>query len=68
MVIKLTAQGNNQNKHFKIKIYPGKTDDKQEIFMIMVIIKIHIDQIVEVGELHIQVEVSMDRIIEEGTI
>ena len=32
----------------------------------MVIIRIDIDQIVEIGELHAEIEVSMDRIIEEG--
>ena len=34
--------------------------------MIKVIIKIGIDQIVEIGEHHSEKEVSMDRIIEEG--
>ena len=34
--------------------------------MIKANIKIDIDQIVEIGECHLQVELSMDRIIEEG--
>ena len=34
--------------------------------MIKVNIKIDIDQIVEIGECHIEVELSTDRIIEEG--
>ena len=34
--------------------------------MIKTIIKIDIDQIVEMGECHLEVELSIDRIIEEG--
>ena len=34
--------------------------------MIKVNIKIDTDQTVEIGECHIEVELSMDRIIEEG--
>ena len=34
--------------------------------MIRVIIRIDIDQIVEIGEHHLQVELSMDRILGEG--
>ena len=34
--------------------------------MIKVIIKIDTDQIVEIGECHLDMELSMDRIIEEG--
>ena len=34
--------------------------------MIKVIIRIDTDQIVEIGECHLEVELSMDRIIEEG--
>ena len=56
MMSKLAAQGNNQNKQFKPNIYQGK---------IRVIIRISIGQIVEIGEHHLEVEVSMDRIIEE---
>ena len=40
--------------------------DKKEIIMIRVIIRIDIDQILEIGEHHSEVELSMDRFIEEG--
>ena len=43
MMNKLTAQGSNQNKPFKPKMYQGKGEDKQEIIMIKAIIKIDID-------------------------
>ena len=38
---------------------------KQEIIIIKVIIRIDIDQIVELGECHLGVELSTDRIIEK---
>ena len=41
-------------------------EDKQEIIMIRVIIRIDTDQIVEIGECHLEIELSMYRIIEEG--
>ena len=34
--------------------------------MIKIIIRIDTDQIVEIGECHLEVELSMDRIVEEG--
>ena len=43
-----------------------KGEDRQEIIMIKEIITIGIDQIVEIGEHHLEVEVSTDKIIEEG--
>ena len=66
MMSKLIVPGNNQNKQFKPKIFKAKGEDNQEIIMIRVIIRIDIDQIVGIGELHSEVEFSTDRIIEEG--
>ena len=62
MMSKLKAQGSNQNKHFKPKIYQGKRrGQKQEIILIKVIIRTGTDQIVEIGECHIEVELSTHR-------
>ena len=47
-------------------MHQGKGEDKQEIIMIRVIIRIDKDQIVEIGECHLGVDLNMDRIIEEG--
>ena len=58
MMSKLTALGNNQNKQFK-------QGDKQGITMIKAIIRIDTGKIVVIGEYHLGVELSMDRIIEE---
>ena len=55
MISKPTTQGSNQNRPFK-----------QESIMIKVIIKIDIDQIVEIEECHLEIQLSMDSIIEEG--
>ena len=66
MMSKLTAKSNNQNKQYKPKIYHGKREDKQEIITIKAIITVDTDQIVVIGEFHLGVELSMDRIIEEG--
>ena len=66
MMTKLTAQGSNQNRPFNSKIIKAKGEDKQEIIMIKANINIDTDQIVEIGECHLEVELSTDRIIEEG--
>ena len=66
MMSKLTAQASSQNRLFKPKIYQGKGEDKEEIIMIKINIKIDTDQTVEIGECHIEVELSTYRIIEEG--
>ena len=66
MMSKLTAQSNTQNKQFKPKCLQAKGEEKQENIMIKVIIKIVIDQTVEIGEHHSEVEVGMNRIIEGG--
>ena len=60
MISKLTAWGSNQNRPFKPKIYQAKREDKPEIIMNKVNIKI--DQIVEIGECHLELELIMDRI------
>ena len=63
---KLTSEGSNQNKPFKPKITKAKGEDIREIIMIKVIIRINTDQIKEIGECHLEVELSMDITIEEG--
>ena len=64
MVSKLSAQGSNQNRPFKPKIYPGKEEHKVEIIMI----KADVDQTVEIDTIdhHIQVYLSTDKIIWKG--
>ena len=62
MMSKLIAHGNNQNKQFKPQMYQVG-EDRQEIIMNKLIIAIGIDQIVEIGECHLEVEVSTDKII-----
>ena len=44
----------------------AKGEDKQEIIMIKVIIRIDTDHIVLIGECHLGTELGMERIIEEG--
>ena len=48
------------------KFIKAKGDDKQGIIMIKVIIRIDTYQIVQTGECHSEVELSMDIIIQEG--
>ena len=66
MMSKLTAQVASRINSLNPKFIRAKGQEKQEIIMIRVIIRIDIDQIVEIGEHHLEVEVSMGRIIEEG--
>ena len=66
MMSKLTSQGTIRINSLNPRYIKAKGEDKQEIIIFRVIIRIDIDQIVEIGELHSEVEVSMDRIIEEG--
>ena len=68
MMSKLTAQGSSQNRSFKPKIYHGKGEDRLEIIIIRIDIKVDRDQIVMIGECHIEVELRMDKIIEERHI
>ena len=46
---KLTAQGSNQNRPFKSKIYQGKGEDKLGIIIIKIDTKADIDQTVVIG-------------------
>ena len=66
MIRKLTAQGSNQNKLFKPEIYQGKRRGKTRNYSDQGKYKIDTDQIVEIGECHLEVELSMDRTIEES--
>ena len=74
MMSKLTALNDGHNTHFKPKIYQsrrrGQTRNFYDQNLIREVIKIEIDQIVEIGKYHSVVEYSMDRIIEidQGTI
>ena len=70
---KVAAQDDNQNKQFKPKTYQVNEEGKQKISMIKImmirkIIKIDIGLMVEIGEHHVEVEDSMDKIIEEDCI
>ena len=66
MMGKLPAQGSSQNRPFIPKIYQGKKRGQAEIIMIKKDFKMDIDETVEIGECHAQVELSMDKIMEEG--
>ena len=66
MISKLTAHGSNQNSPFELKIYQGKREDKVEIIIINIDIKVGIDQTVVIRECCVEVELSMDKILEEG--
>ena len=62
---KLTAHSSNQNRPFK-PYMKEKGEDKLDIIIIKIDINVGIDQTVLIGECHIEVEVSMDKITEEG--
>ena len=64
MVSKLTAQDDDQNKKFKPKIYTP-TQFFMITAMVRKIIKIDIDQIVEIGEYDLVAEYNMDRTVEK---
>ena len=67
MMSKLIAQVSSQYRLFEPKVYQEKGEDKPEnIIKIRIDIKIGIDQKVVIGECHIEVELSVDNIIEEG--
>ena len=67
MISKLSAQGSNQERTFKSKIYHEKGEDKVEIIITKVGIKVDTDQTVNIDtvEHHIQVYLSTDKITEE---
>ena len=62
MMSKLTAQGSSKNRPKFIK---EKGETKLEIIIIKIDIKVGIDQPVAIGKCHIEIELSMDKIIEE---
>ena len=49
-----------------MKFIKAKGEDKQESIIIRLIVRIDTDQIVEIGEHHLQVGFSIDRVIKEG--
>ena len=58
MMNELTTQDNSHNKQFNLRYIRGKEEDRHDIFMIDValikeIIKIGIDQTVEIGKYHL---------------
>ena len=69
MIIKLTTEDNGLNKQLNLRYFKVKEEDKQQmsmtdIVMIREIIKIGIDQTVEIEEFHLVVEYSVDKITE----
>ena len=66
MVSKLTAQAIVKIGHLNQRFIKAKGEDKLEIIMIKIDIKIDTDQTVEIGECHIEVESGLDKTIEEG--
>ena len=62
MMSKLTAKGSSQNNCLNPKFIKAKGEDKEEIIMIKVIIKIDMDKVVEIEECHLGVGLNMDRI------
>ena len=68
MMSKCTAEGSHQNRLFKLKIYQGKGDDKLGIIIIKIDTKTDIDHAVLIAmvECHIELEFSMDKIIDKG--
>ena len=68
MTSKLTAKDDGPNKQFKPKIFKVKEENRQEISMVDVImireiIRIGIDQIVEIWEFNLVVDCNVDEII-----
>ena len=68
MMSKLTVQDDQQNKHLSLRYTKVREEDRQEISMTDVteIIKIDIDQIAEIGEFHLVIEYTVDRITQIG--
>ena len=64
MLSKLTAQDNKENQPFKPKIYQGKKRGQARNFYDQDRYQhIDIDQTVVIGECHIEVELSVDKIL-----
>ena len=66
MMSKQTARGSSQNRSVNPKIYQANKEDKLDIIMIKIDIRIGVYQTVVIGEHHIEEEISMDKITEEG--
>ena len=66
LMCKGTAQDDSENRWLSLKYIRVREEVRQEIFMIDMteIIKIGIDQIVEIGEFHLVVEYNMGKTIE----
>ena len=62
MISKLTTKEEGLNNQFKPKYIKEKEEEKIEIFMIGVIIRIDIGQKVEIGEFYLVVRFNVDRI------
>ena len=67
MMSTLTTQDDGQNKQFNPKIYQGKKEDRKEFSMTDIImtretIRIGLDQIAEIGEFHLVVGYSVDKL------
>ena len=73
MISKLKIQDNNQNKQFKPKIYHSKWKGQprnlhNQIIMVREIIKVNIGEILEIEEHQVEIEVSLDKILEDDCI
>ena len=66
MMSKSTAQGSSQNRLLNLKFNKEKGEDKLEIIAIRIDTRIGIDQTVVIRECHVEVEPSVEKIIEEG--
>ena len=64
MVCKLTAQG-KRIYHLNLNFIQQKGEDKLEIIIIKIDIKVDIDPTVVIREFHTEVELSTDKITEE---
>ena len=63
---KLPAQGDSQNRPFKPKMYQEKRKGQTRNYCNQDRYQGSIDQTVVIGECHVEVELSTDKIIEEG--
>ena len=63
MMSKMTAQGNSQNKQFEPKKYQGKRRGQTRNYYNQGNHQNIYGQTVVIGECHLEVEISMDRII-----
>ena len=66
---KLTTQDESQMSSLSLRYFRVRGEDRQENFMVNIImikeiVKVDIDQIVEIGEYHSVIEYNMGKIIE----